>query len=1109
MQMFNGFVMRLLRVYWVNLNTEIADGWNEWIEDNPLKGIESILNDNSISQEEKGTLNDTMNESFFSQLDSYLNNNGVVSEAIKDSLVSILNNYESRDEDIYNKLKQLADKLWIKEVNWTWTKETQQQVVSVEGNAKPSKPFEWELSWITPLEKKDDKQPTPQWKLYKWLTREDSTSQGEKLYDTIQDIGNQINRVEALLSDNNLSSNTDLKEIKQLLENIKAVIDNTTPENVSILQKYISDNLPDLDKADFDKASKKGDKFDGKFWTGTLKWLNLLLKKTSEYISSFEKSWDQLDSKDVFKDVNLKSEVDLSSLDWNVGAENFFNSLPEWISATFKDSKGVNVNNTEDQEVVVVLEKDGNTKEITLVVKREDSKLTIEEKSSDSSQNDVEGDNLDTKSQPTSSTPLDLNDQKFQVMQNSSALASSTGLTWVTFYSTTPFSWENPTDGQWGFTEATTNNNKNGDYEYYVKFGDNSEPYKIKVDGNWNLCPIMDNPSNNEVGTLLMRNTSCINYLKNKAGNLGWDCRIWWSEEKHDYCIDSYWRSLTIEPMTIDWKWVSGKLWENLALLNFTNFLRSGGDINGVKLKGPDPDLKIDDEGNLKVRVEKSKESGGKKWLDVPLEWFWLTNIDQNVLNKFVKYNNHEDWMDDWDRKKPNKYYKKVDAEGLWVKITDNSATPPQWEPTTPPQWESKPDNAVVDGSSDDQVTTHDQNVDENENAIDSEWTQNFEWTIDPSLIWSRMDGARVDAINKVAWQNILNFSGNDGAKTLKYNMANIKWFLEDKVSKDFKTYCTKKPSSERYAWISAVQIVLNNINGDDNKLVVDGERWPKTRNKVVEFQKANEKITVDWVPGPTTIKAMLDKAGSSTVTDVVSDNGDAGQVDTSWIANASALWLSEYDASTEIESLLIPEWITKFYKKSGDEGGDNWIYYKDWNNIVRVSVDDPWLKRNTVIPADQGNIEQDISKWTSTVAVFEGWRSKIESRFKTQQLEGLVWRDAFEKLSITISEADSKKYQLKIGDNVIFLDDDVLSKDFCGKKEIEDKLKILYWVNDNKESWDKLVTLQSIPSDNSQIWFEGWWTISLNWEKAAKYWINNENRKLVVNYINKLKGSS
>ena len=253
----------------------------------------------------------------------------------------------------------------------------------------------------------------------------------------------------------------------------------------------------------------------------------------------------------------------------------------------------------------------------------------------------------------------------------------------------------------------------------------------------------------------------------------------------------------------------------------------------------------------------------------------------------------------------------------------------------------------------------------------------------------------------------------------------------------------------------------------------------------------------------------MLDKAGSSTVTDVVSDNGDAGQVDTSWIANASALWLSEYDASTEIESLLIPEWITKFYKKSGDEGGDNWIYYKDWNNIVRVSVDDPWLKRNTVIPADQGNIEQDISKWTSTVAVFEGWRSKIESRFKTQQLEGLVWRDAFEKLSITISEADSKKYQLKIGDNVIFLDDDVLSKDFCGKKEIEDKLKILYWVNDNKESWDKLVTLQSIPSDNSQIWFEGWWTISLNWEKAAKYWINNENRKLVVNYINKLKGSS
>jgi hypothetical protein len=35
---------------------------------------------------------------------------------------------------------------------------------------------------------------------------------------------------------------------------------------------------------------------------------------------------------------------------------------------------------------------------------------------------------------------------------------------------------------------------------------------------------------------------------------------------------------------------------------------------------------------------------------------FWLPK-DDGVLKRFIRYNNHEDWNDNWDAKKPNRYY--------------------------------------------------------------------------------------------------------------------------------------------------------------------------------------------------------------------------------------------------------------------------------------------------------------------------------------------------------------------------------------------------------------------------------------------------------------------
>ena len=56
---------------------------------------------------------------------------------------------------------------------------------------------------------------------------------------------------------------------------------------------------------------------------------------------------------------------------------------------------------------------------------------------------------------------------------------------------------------------------------------------------------------------------------------------------------------------------------------------------------------------------ENWKEVRHWRWLKIQREEFGLTN-DNEVLQRFIRYNNHEDWNDDWDRKRPNKYYKSV-----------------------------------------------------------------------------------------------------------------------------------------------------------------------------------------------------------------------------------------------------------------------------------------------------------------------------------------------------------------------------------------------------------------------------------------------------------------
>ena len=134
---------------------------------------------------------------------------------------------------------------------------------------------------------------------------------------------------------------------------------------------------------------------------------------------------------------------------------------------------------------------------------------------------------------------------------------------------------------------------------------------------------------------------------------------------------------------------------------------------------------------------------------------------------------------------------------------------------------------------------------------------------------WERMDEERINEINLVAWDNA--FLKLDGEK-LKYNMDNVKKFLWTINKDNFKNYYTKPWEANRYAWLAATQILLNQ---SDNNLTVDGEykRWGETYEAVKKFQEnynlknkgENEKypegfepLVEDWIPGPKTLAKLL-----------------------------------------------------------------------------------------------------------------------------------------------------------------------------------------------------------------------------------------------------------
>ena len=192
-----------------------------------------------------------------------------------------------------------------------------------------------------------------------------------------------------------------------------------------------------------------------------------------------------------------------------------------------------------------------------------------------------------------------------------------------------------------------------------------NEIFKVKMDKNWNLCPIAtkldtelrDNRWNiGKTEVLFSNNESCIRYLENKLPT-GINCNIWRDNSKQDYTIESYWYRATIEPMTIAGDWVSEDLWKNLAFLNLSNYIESKWRQYGGK--HPSIDFKFKD-GKIVIKGLKN-DAWTSCYMNVELNKFWFLNVTRKELSNFKTYNNDfEAWIANWDTRESNRIYRKL-----------------------------------------------------------------------------------------------------------------------------------------------------------------------------------------------------------------------------------------------------------------------------------------------------------------------------------------------------------------------------------------------------------------------------------------------------------------
>lgn len=444
------------------------------------------------------------------------------------------------------------------------------------------------------------------------------------------------------------------------------------------------------------------------------------------------------------------------------------------------------------------------------------------------------------------------NEHHYQVMQNSTEIATKAWLTWATFYSA-----ELGTSTAGNGNERLSTSENGWEKEYIVKLNNNPDNfYKVKVDKEWNLCPLAEEISNKLVNkkweaiksqVLLSNNESCKKYLANKLPDeIKSNCVIWWDSRLNDYTLTSYGRTLTIEPMTIAWDWISKDLSRNLAFLNLTNYIRKFWDKYG----NIDPDI------NKKLKIKWTKVDKEKVY--IKKEEFWLKEAQDEEISRFKKYNNHEQWEDNWDKKKNNTDYRKIIFPTLQAKPAGSAIS---WRSELWAAWWPKPENNPT-GSSERVSSSSGSGASETWRSEVSTWkpeapTETWKLVeISSDLRW--MSDSDFEAIQKSMGDKMFIEKKDDGK--VSYNLEKTKdylWTMRDKNWSELKI---------NVAYISAIQILLNSSNEWD-KIKIDWKFNDETKSRVKVFQENYNRNVPEWAvsidadgfPWKKTIAILLD----------------------------------------------------------------------------------------------------------------------------------------------------------------------------------------------------------------------------------------------------------
>ena len=638
-----------------------------------IKNLVDQREENDVQAKEN--LKTSLNKTFLSGIAEFLNQPGnewqkaELENSVKDVLSKHMN--DGGFETEYKSLIDLANALSI---DYKWG---QEEVVNPEEPVS-ERPEDLKFEWGIPNipEPTDDEKNNR--KFFNNINEKpDNAPEGEKskletFEDKIRD--EYLVAIDTLLAswlDSNQKAN--LEEIKKDLGNVLNVMWNPNKDNTRKLQDFILTNLDENSKEQFKKDNhfREWSGFDWDFGVKTFEWLKNVLSKIENHINNLKDYLKKLDDNKKNEILDNLRNGDRTFNKWGT-PEEFIASLtlPGWVSAVFANEEDKNKLNEEwPQDIKLNVTIWGETHEITVKVNITPESTGDAAAATTESTGEWAGDAAPE--WQTNSEPISVGDGQHLVMKNSSTLATTYKLPWATFYSADVYAWAEWEQAQPQFAESTE---LNEDWEsvYYVKFNGMPNVYKIRVNVQGGLFPITTEYNHFvdglESSALIKNNECCTNYLRDKLwilpiSNEPWgDITIQWNRSVNDYTIKSFWQEITIEPMTMDKKWVSKDLWVCLKMLNLTNYLTSW--IN-KDLKWTDPNLRLRG-GNLQVQTTQ----GWKDVSEKTLSDFWLKWFDEWDMKRFVRYNNGEHWDDNWDAKKPNRPYKKIDiasrAEILW-----------------------------------------------------------------------------------------------------------------------------------------------------------------------------------------------------------------------------------------------------------------------------------------------------------------------------------------------------------------------------------------------------------------------------------------------------------